>query len=106
MARCGSTRRRPRPVATRIPPAGYQGRSFYNGGGFIVGEALGPVVPVESGLSEVIPSWNADTPAGTWIELQARVKIGERWSAWYNMGIWATRFQHDRAPLGSSAERR
>ncbi len=94
------------PSSDPYPLGGYDGRSFYNGGSFIVGEALGPVVPVAFDVNEVIPSWNADTPPGTWIELQTRVKIGEDWSAWYNMGICGNRFQHDRAPLGRPAERR
>ncbi|MEE1770350.1 peptidase C39 family protein [Streptomyces sp. JV185] len=40
--------------------------------------------------TEVIASWNADTPAGTWIqiELQGRYSDGA-WTPWYVMGRWA-----------------
>ncbi|WP_151774914.1 peptidase C39 family protein [Streptomyces abyssomicinicus] len=40
--------------------------------------------------TEVIPSWNADTPAGTWIqvELQGRYNDGTD-TPWYVMGRWA-----------------
>ncbi|MFF2014148.1 peptidase C39 family protein [Streptomyces sp. NPDC058195] len=40
--------------------------------------------------AEVIASWNADTPAGTWIqtELQGRYSDGS-WTPWYVMGRWA-----------------
>ncbi|GAA2512984.1 peptidase C39 family protein [Streptomyces gobitricini] len=40
--------------------------------------------------TEVIPSWNADTPPGTWIavELKGRYTDGSE-SPWYVMGRWA-----------------
>jgi len=71
------------------PPDGYNGHNFYNGGSFTVGEATGPVVPTGFAFTEAIASWNADTPAGTWIETQIRAQFGDRWSKWYNLGIWA-----------------
>ncbi len=70
-------------------PAGeYFGHSFYNGGSFAVGEATSPVVSAAS-FSEAIASWNADTPAGTWIETQVRARLGDHWTKWYNLGVWA-----------------
>ena len=71
------------------PPGGYNGRNFYNGGSFLVGEALGPVVPTSFSFKEAIASWNAETPAGTWIETQIRAQLGSRWTKWYNLGVWA-----------------
>jgi hypothetical protein len=71
------------------PAGSYHGRSFYNGGAFIAGEATSPVVEAGFGFFEAIPSWNADTPPGTWIEVQLRARVGERWTRWYNLGVWA-----------------
>jgi hypothetical protein len=71
------------------PAGGYYGRNFYNGGSFYVGEMTSPVTATTFGFSEAIASWNADTPPGSWVETQLRVQIGERWTKWYNMGIWA-----------------
>jgi hypothetical protein len=68
---------------------GYNGRNFYNGGSFVVGEATSPVVPTGFAFTEAIASWNADTPAGTWIEMQISARFGSRWTKWYNLGIWA-----------------
>lgn len=68
---------------------GYNGHNFYNGGSFLVGEALSPVTSTNFGFAEAIVSWNADTPTGTWTETQMRVQIGTRWSKWYNLGVWA-----------------
>jgi len=39
--------------------------------------------------TELIASWNADTPAGTWIETQISARFGSRWTKWYNLGVWA-----------------
>ena len=66
------------------------GGNFYNGGSFFVGEAIGPIVTPSFAFSEAIPSWNANTPNGTWIEVQLRARNGNRWTRWYNMGVWAS----------------
>lgn len=71
-------------------PGGFHGHDYYNGGGFLVGEALSPVTSTYFCFQEATPSWNADTPAGTWIETQLRARLRGRWTRWYNLGIWAT----------------
>jgi hypothetical protein len=68
----------------------YFGGSFYTGGTFWVGEATSPATPTEFDLDELIPSWNAVTPTGTWVEMLVRVALDERWTQWYNLGIWAS----------------
>ncbi len=83
------------PGSDPYPAGGYYGHNYYNGGSFFVGETTSPgvptssVVPTSFGFSEAIASWNADTPAGSWIETQIRVQLGTRWTKWYNLGIWA-----------------
>lgn len=47
------------------------------------------------GTIEAIPTWQADTPPGSWIELQLRARIGERWSRFYRVAVW------DSAPTSS-----
>jgi hypothetical protein len=66
------------------------GHSFYNGGSFYVGEALSPEVAAQFSVDELVPSWNAETPTGTWLEVWLRVRLGERWSTWKNLGVWAS----------------
>jgi hypothetical protein len=71
-------------------PAGtYNGGNYYNGGSFFVGEAISPEIPTAFNYKEAIASWNASTPAGSWIEVQFRAWYGTRWSKWYVLGIWA-----------------
>jgi hypothetical protein len=50
-----------------------------------------PVIPVGFDASELVASWNADTPAGTWIqiELQGTYNTGDQ-TPWYVMGRWAS----------------
>ena len=70
---------------------GYNGRNYYNGGSFLVGEADSPVITVNDfNYKEAIASWNAATPAGSWVEVQFRAQYGTRWSKWYVLGIWAS----------------
>jgi hypothetical protein len=55
-----------------------------------VGLALGPVREAAEPFAELIPSWNVATPPGTWVEVRARARIGERWTGWYAFGSWTT----------------
>jgi hypothetical protein len=42
------------------------------------------------GATELISSWNATTPAGTWLQVEARGHTGTgKRTAWYVMGRWA-----------------
>jgi len=55
-----------------------------------VGEATSPEITTTFNYQEAIASWNATTPAGTWVEIQFRAQYGgTRWSKWYILGIWA-----------------
>ncbi|MEA2490481.1 MAG: hypothetical protein QOH21_2273 [Acidobacteriota bacterium] len=67
---------------------GYSGGNFYNGAGFMVGEATSPIVTPASPFLQAIPSWNAATPAGSWVETQVRARVGTVWTKWYNLGVW------------------
>jgi hypothetical protein len=76
------------------PAGAYNGRNYYNGGDFFVGEATSPEITAifndtPFNYKEAIASWNANTPTGTWIEVQFRAQYGTRWSKWYVLGIWA-----------------
>ena len=57
--------------ADPYPAGGYNGRNFYNGGSFAVGDATSPELVADFGFYQAIASWNADTPAGSWIETSA-----------------------------------
>jgi hypothetical protein len=68
---------------------GYNGHNFYNGGAFLLGEATSPTISTGFAFTEAIASWNATTPAGSWIETQIRAQLAGRWTKWYSLGVWA-----------------
>jgi len=70
-------------------PGAFHNRNFYNGAGYGVGEATSPLTPVGFGFTRAVASWNALTPPGTWIEIQARLQVGGHFSRFYNLGVWA-----------------
>jgi uncharacterized protein YvpB len=48
-----------------------------------------PVVKPNKPLDAINPSWMADTPAGTFINVTLRVReTSGAWSGWYQMGLW------------------
>lgn len=48
--------------------------------------------PVRTALpfDELIASWNASTPAGTWIDVQMRASGASRMTKWYTLAVWAS----------------
>jgi hypothetical protein len=56
------------------------------------GLALGPVRHTTAPFRELIPSWNAETPPGSWIEVRLRAQMAAdgRWTRWYELGSWAS----------------
>ena len=51
---------------------------------------LSPEVRPGFEVTELIPSWNATTPEGTWIEIEVRVsENGVHMSRWHSLGRWA-----------------
>ena len=41
-------------------------------------------------FDELVASWNAETPAGTWIRTEMQARGSGRETKWYTMGIWAS----------------
>jgi hypothetical protein len=42
------------------------------------------------GFTELVSSWNASTPAGTWLQVQMQATTNQaRLTKWYTLGIWA-----------------
>ena len=49
---------------------------------------LGPEQAAPSPFSAAIPSWSAETPPGSWIEVQLRARIAGRWTSFYRIACW------------------
>ena len=54
------------------------------------GTAISPVRDSSESFEELIPSWNAETPEGTWIEVRLRARVAGRWTGWYALGSWSS----------------
>lgn len=39
-------------------------------------------------FTELVMSWNAATPQGTSVEVQAQLRVDGKWSAWFSWGKW------------------
>jgi len=76
--------------ADDIAAGSYYGINYYNGGHYYFGSAVSQSVPAGFNFTDAIASWNAVTPAGTWIEVQLSAYLGDHWTKWYSMGIWAS----------------
>lgn len=58
----------------------------YNGGAYRFGRFTGPVLTAS--FVEAIASWQANTPPGTWIEVELQAQVDGLWTKWYSMGVW------------------
>ena len=77
-----------------------KGEPLYVGGEYLVGEAVSPELAAGFSFVDLLPSWDARTPRGSWIEVWLRAEVpedaesglvpaGRSWSDWYNLGVWA-----------------
>lgn len=67
-------------------------KKLYGVKSYWYGTLESPVYDALHPFDTAIASWNALTPASTWLQLEMRVyRPGDdHWTKWYNMGIWAS----------------
>ncbi len=56
----------------------------------LYGIYLSPVFETGLAVDQIIASWCADTPEGTWLQVDARALQGGAWTKDYTMGVWAS----------------
>lgn len=79
------------PHVPGAPPVTYVARSWES-----------PVVVSGFGARELVPSWNARTPAGTWLLVEVRVaseERGEPWTPWLVLARWVEGDPDEGAPI-------
>ncbi|MGH2471977.1 MAG: C39 family peptidase [Candidatus Limnocylindria bacterium] len=54
------------------------------------GEWTSDWIPVAFAFDELVASWNAETPAGTWIKVEMQARGGGRETKFYTMMTWAS----------------
>lgn len=67
-------------------------KKLYGVKSYWYGTLESPVLDAAQPFDTVIPSWNAITPAGTWVQIELRVfrPTDSHWTSYYNLGIWAS----------------
>lgn len=67
-------------------------KKLYGVKSYWYGTLESPVLDAAQPFDTAIPSWNALTPAGTWVQVELRVfrPTDSHWTGYYNMGIWAS----------------
>ncbi|UPK75987.1 C39 family peptidase [Nocardioidaceae bacterium SCSIO 66511] len=65
-----------------------------------VGNWTSPVVRLGFKATEAIPSWNATTPTGSWVETRFRGRHADgSWTKWYVMGRWTSGMDFKRGDI-------
>jgi hypothetical protein len=79
------------------PYAGYdpiQQKVVDGSGEYDYGTWTSPELPLSFGFDELVSSWDAQTPVGTWVQSEVRPLIedgsGGHWAKWYILGRWTS----------------
>jgi len=60
------------------------------GGTYFSGSVTSAPLEPGFGFDQAVASWNAETPDGTWIAIDASCRVGGAWTTWYRLGVWAS----------------
>jgi peptidase C39-like protein len=79
------------------PYAGYdpiQSKVVDGSGDYDFGTWTSPAYPLSFAFNELVSSWDAETPVGTWVQSEVRPLIddgnGVHWAKWYILGRWTS----------------
>jgi hypothetical protein len=72
------------------PHANYNNDGADGSGDYAYGRWTSGVYELSFPFNQLVSSWNAITPAGTWIEVEVRPRLADgHWAKWYVLGRWA-----------------
>ena len=73
------------------PYANFSGDGVDGSGTYQYGTWISPILPLSFPFNELVSSWNATTPAGTWIQSEVQPQIDDgHWAKWYVLGRWSS----------------
>src|SRR5690349_22530726 len=73
------------------PFAFYSGDGVNGSGDYVSGTWTSGVTNLSFGFNELVSSWNANTPAGTWVQVEVQPQIDDgHWAKWYILGRWSS----------------
>jgi Peptidase_C39 like family len=76
----------PDPFSTHAPP---EAGTPTPEGGYVFGSATSEEHSVPGGFDNVVPSFDALTPPGTWVRLTLAARVEGQWTKDYDFGVWA-----------------
>src|SRR5919201_2514433 len=78
-------------LATSGLDSGTYGDAYGNGPlPYLSGRWTSRTFTTPAPFSELVASWNADTPEGTWIKVEMRARTDKgALTKWYTMGVWS-----------------
>jgi Peptidase_C39 like family len=72
------------------PYAHYNNDPADGSGDYEYGTWTSGAYPVAFGFNQLVSSWNAKTPPGTWIQVEMSPRMDDgHWAKWYVLGRWA-----------------
>jgi hypothetical protein len=73
------------------PYANVNGDGVDGSGTYLSGSWTSPDVSLNFGFNELVSSWNATTPTGTWVQSEIQPKLDDgHWGKWYILGRWTS----------------
>ena len=73
------------------PFVNFAGDGVDGSGTYQYGTWTSGVLPLAFPFNELVSSWNAKTPAGTWVQSEVRPQLDDgHWGKWYILGRWAS----------------
>src|SRR3954464_6519080 len=78
-------------LAYTDPFANYSGDNVDGSGNYRSGTWTSGVTNLSFGFNELVSSWNATTPAGSWIQVEIQPQLNDgHWAKWYILGRWSS----------------
>jgi Peptidase_C39 like family len=79
------------PFAYSDPFTNYSGDGVDGSGAYEYGTWTSAVKSLSFPFNELVASWNAHTPDGTWIQVEVQPQIDDgHWAKWYILGRWSS----------------
>ena len=73
------------------PYANANGDGVDGSGAYVSGTWTSPDLALPFGFDTLVSSWNATTPAGTWVQSEVQPRLDDgHWAKWYVLGRWTS----------------
>jgi hypothetical protein len=79
------------PFAYSDPFSNYSDDGADGSGNYVYGTWTSGLTNLSFDYNELVSSWNAQTPNGTWIQVEVQPQIADgHWAKWYILGRWSS----------------